>query len=68
MTGYLEQLLDIFKGSVWDGNLISKKHRDELLKAGLVIKAHGWNVITPKGVQYLGELGLLVGMEISTRR
>lgn len=68
MNGYLEQLLDIFKGSVWDGNLISKKDRDELVKSGLVTKAHGWNIITPKGIKYLSELGLLVGMEITTRR
>lgn len=68
MSGYLEQLLDIFRGSVWDGNLMSKTHRDELLKAGLVQKANGWNIITPKGVTYLSELGLLVGMESKTRR
>lgn len=68
MSGYLEQLIDIFRGSVWDGNLISKRDRDELVKAGLVVKSHGWNIITPKGVTYLNELGLLVGMEAKTRR
>jgi len=44
----------------WDGNLISKSHRDELAKAGLAQRFDGgFNLITPKGIQYLTDLHLL---------
>lgn len=44
----------------WDGNLISKGHRDELVKTGLVQRFDGgFNLITAKGVQYLCDLRLL---------
>ncbi len=44
----------------WDGNLISKQSRDELVKAGLAQRFEGgFNLITPKGVQYLCDLRLL---------
>jgi len=61
MNGFLEQLIQIFHGSVWDGDLISKKDRDYLVKSGLVKKCTGgWNIITPKGITYLSDLGLIV--------
>jgi hypothetical protein len=31
-SGYIEQLLQLFNGATWDGNLIGKMHRDELVK------------------------------------
>jgi hypothetical protein len=44
----------------WDGNLISKGFRDDLVKAGLVQRFDGgFNLITAKGVQYLYDLSLL---------
>ena len=44
----------------WDGNLISKQHRDELVRAGLAQRFEGgYNLITAKGVQYLYDLSLL---------
>lgn len=44
----------------WDGNLISKGSRDDLVKAGLAQRFEGgFNLITAKGVQYLYDLGLL---------
>ena len=44
----------------WDGNLISKYDRDNLVKAGLAQRFEGgFNLITAKGVQYLFDLGLL---------
>ncbi len=44
----------------WDGNLISKAYRDELVKAGLARRFEGgFNLITAKGVQYLYDLRLL---------
>jgi hypothetical protein len=44
----------------WDGNLISKSDRDELVKAGLACRIEGgYNLITQKGIQYLRDLRLL---------
>lgn len=58
-TGYLEQLLQIFKGSVWDGDLISKSHRDELIKRGMVDKARGMSFITGHGIDALYNIGVI---------
>ena len=55
----IEQLLQIFNRTTWDGDLISKDYRNKLFKAGLVNKKLGWNLITKKGVKYLVELGLV---------
>lgn len=58
--GYIEQLKQLFEGVRWDGDLLSKHHRNELVKNGLATKAaNGWNLITKKGVTYLEELGLI---------
>jgi len=54
----IEQLNQL-KEATWDGNLISKTHRDELVKMGLADRAHGWNYITGKGIEYLVTLGYL---------
>ncbi len=44
----------------WDGNLISKGYRDDLVKAGLAQRFDGgFNLVTAKGVQYLYDLNLL---------
>jgi hypothetical protein len=44
----------------WDGNLLSKQYRDDLVEAGLAQRFEGgFNLITPKGVQYLYDLRLL---------
>ena len=56
--GTLEQLKLLFNGVTWDGDLISKEHRDLLVKAGLAEKCGGWNLITKKGVQYLIDLDI----------
>jgi hypothetical protein len=59
-TGTLETLKQLFRSPVWDGNLVSKDHRDALVKRGLVIKcAEGINLITPKGVTILADLGMI---------
>ena len=58
-AGYIEQLKQLFNGVRWDGDLLSKHHRNELVKNGLAAKANGWNLITEKGVTYLEELGLI---------
>lgn len=52
----LAQLLRI----VWDGDLISTKDRDELVKSGLAFRiGDGWNIISPKGIICLQGLGLI---------
>ena len=59
MNTRIEQLLQIFNAAVWDGNLISKKERDNLRNVGLIKRAQGWNFITPKGIRYLSDLNLI---------
>lgn len=49
MVEQLKQLLRV----TWDGNLISKRDRDELVKLGYVDRTEGYNFITKKGIQYL---------------
>ena len=55
----LEQLLQFTGGPVWDGNLIGKQGRDELVEEGLVERARGYNFLTAKGVTVLVTLGFL---------
>jgi hypothetical protein len=45
----LTQLLRI----VWDGDLISKSDRDQLVHMGFVDKQDGFNIITKSGIHYL---------------
>lgn len=55
-----EQLADIARHPVWDGNLISKEARDSLVKAGLIGRAReGWNFATATGIEYAITLGIL---------
>lgn len=58
-SGYTEQLLLLFKGATWDGDLIDKQARDELVKAGLADRKRGYNFITAKGIEYLLDLGIV---------
>jgi len=54
------QLLQLFNGTTWDGNLIAKDMRDVLVKKGFALKCEGgWNVITTKGVNVLNDLGYI---------
>lgn len=43
----------------WDGDLIGKQERDKLVKSELAQRFNGWNLITPKGVEYLETLGFI---------
>ena len=52
-TSSEEQLLQIFYGVTWDGDLISKADTRELREQGLVSRKNGWNFITREGVQEL---------------
>lgn len=51
----LQQLTSL----TFDGDLIGKSERDQLVKAGLAIRFDGWNLITPEGVRYLYNLGFI---------
>lgn len=43
-------------GPTWDGNIIAKCGRDELVKAGLAKKVNGgWNFLTEEGVAVAAE-------------
>lgn len=54
----IEQLEQL-KTVTWDGDLIGKSTRDDLVKNGLAQRGHGYNWITEKGVEYLVTLGAL---------
>ena len=54
----LEQLQQLLTAT-WDGNLISKSDRSELVKSGLAARAQGWNFITADGIRMLDNLGML---------
>ena len=45
-------------GPTWDGNMVSKRYRDECVAAGLVERAEGWNWLTYSGVTLALELGM----------
>lgn len=54
----LEQLRQL-KTITWDGGVISKSDRDELIKLGWVNQIHGWNYLTTEGVNILIAFGEL---------
>lgn len=58
MNGRIEQLKQL-STVTWDGNLISKHDRDELVKVGLAHRGFGWNWLSDKGVETLINLDLL---------
>jgi hypothetical protein len=50
-SGAIAVLGQLWKcGPTWDGNIISKAARGELVKAGLAFHAHGYASLTPDGV------------------
>lgn len=55
MIEQLQQLCTV----TWDGNLLSKDYRTELIKSGLAQRWNGYNFITLKGIRCLAELNLL---------
>lgn len=47
-----EVLMQLFvQGPVWDGDLISKGDRDDLVDAGLCGRWEGWNFLNEAGVK-----------------
>jgi hypothetical protein len=47
LLAQLDQLITV----TWDGNLLSKDARDELVRRGLVQRHHGWNWLTREGIE-----------------
>ena len=58
MNSRIEQLKQLISVT-WDGNLLSKQDRDELVKAGLATRYNGWNWLTFEGVRTLENLAIL---------
>ena len=53
-----EVLMQLFvDGPTWDGNLISKYDRDQLVEKGLCDRHNGWNFLTLKGVIFAVDSG-----------
>lgn len=53
-----EVLMQLFvHGPTWDGNLISKNERDELVRDGFCERACGWNYLTREGVIQAASVG-----------
>ena len=58
MTAELEQLRQLIR-PVWDGNLISKSARSQLVKNGYVAQAEGWSFLTEDGIRACVHFGFL---------
>ena len=53
-SGLGEELWNIYiHGRVWDGDVISKKTKYELIKQGLAECKNGYTSLTPKGLSLL---------------
>lgn len=59
MNATIDTLIQLSKGPVWDGNLISKHDRDELVKNGWVARTLGFNFLTEDGVKACAILKIL---------
>lgn len=55
-----EVLMQLFVfGPTWDGNLVSKSERDDLIDSRLASRVEGWNYLTEKGVTTAVACGML---------
>ena len=57
-NGYIEQLIQLMQVT-WDGDLICKDHRNELVKCEYATRYKGCNAITEKGFTVLVDLGII---------
>lgn len=55
LFGQIEQLEQCLTAT-WDGDLISKSERDELVKQGYITRFEGWNIISCSGIGALIKL------------
>lgn len=56
--GLIEQLLQL-TSLIWDGDLISKEHRDQLVSCGYAYRFGGYSIITAEGVDVIAKLRLI---------
>lgn len=54
----LPQLCQLLSAT-WDGGIIAKADRDELIKKGLAVRGCGYTVITVEGLDLLTKLNIL---------
>ena len=57
-NNYIQQLAQLTT-LTWDGDLICKTHRDELVKSGYAEKINEFNLITANGTLVLINLGII---------
>ena len=55
----MEQLLQIAKSPVWDGDLISKEATDELSKKGFISRQRGFSFPTDMAIIFLDDMGFI---------
>lgn len=55
LFGQIEQLEQCLTAT-WDGDLISKSERTELVKQGYIVRIEGWNIISTAGILALIKL------------
>lgn len=50
---FRDQIMQLLR-ITWDGDLVSKSDRDELVRRGLAVKTNGgYNILTKEGIEYL---------------
>lgn len=55
-----EVMMQLFvQGPTWDGDLVSKSERDDLVDDGFCNRADGWNFLTAEGVRVAASAGRL---------
>lgn len=59
LSGAEKDVLMQLREVTWDGNLVSKVGRSELVRKGLATQYEGYQVVSPKGLILLESLGKL---------
>ena len=59
LTATQLEVLTQMRKTTWDGYVISKAARDELVNLGLVTRCNGWQVVTREGMAVLDTYGLM---------
>ena len=67
LTGSQLEVLWQLRRTVWDGYVISKTARDQLVDLGLAARLNGWQFITREGMAVLDVYGLLENEQYGIR-
>lgn len=67
LTGAQLEALWQLRMTVWDGYLISKIARDQLVDKGLASRCNGWQVLTREGMAVLSTYGLMENEQYGIR-